>query len=551
MNPEGSFVSNTEEEEESPAFSEGTEPETAAMVSESDASEYVESSPESLVAAEDEISREALEEFEEDLFARNLNQINRSAQQAYRRMKSGIAINQDEVNAITNARKKWWHKRFGFTYSNEGKRIKLLRQMHLSSKQQAPTSIPSESRSTINEALRPEEERLPRAERYAAIARRMRMDLQHGQDQKGWLSYWKDRIAQDPLLFGGEREVSPKALGKLLKHESWIARRAEAMYALAKRLSDIDEREDYPEEEQIGRQTILFDPETETTYVEGSDGVRRAVSPDEIAIDLDWGNRYRPDESVPDRLWRKIRKRSDIAEARRAIGAIDNEELAQIEKLSLPTTAFTGEWIAEHFEKGGSSFAGIVAERMAKNVLKRRTLRDPELDFTVEDSNAMEDAMLKYDFSVVRRNRRGIATAPEGLSREEYVDEKRKLGVQFTTTARRNIVERKIHQIEEAKAVANSERMQKYTKSRVEDIVLVSLKLNASARYQRWLDEGKPPGGPERYMDDAEIEDLISRVTVGMPVSQDEEKEMDVTSAEESMDAQTSDDVLTSDEDAE
>lgn len=541
MNPEGPHVPDVEEE--TPVLVEGVEVDTVAEAPEFLALTQRDAPPEIPVAVEAEVSHEDLLKFEESLFARNLSQINTTAQQAYQRRESGIAIRQDEMNAIANAKKKWWHKRFHFPYSDQKKRIKLLQQLHR-------FSVLPEQGSTADEEHFSKEEHAPRAERYAAIARRMRMDLlQRNTSNEGSYNYWKKRLKQDPLLFGDAKNVSSESVAKLLKSEKWIARRAEAMYALAKRLSDIDEREDYPDAEKEGRLTVFYDPETEAPYVEDRDGVRHVVSPEEIAIDLDWGNRYRPDESVPDRLWRKIRKHSDIAEARRSIGAIDNEELAQIEKLSLPTTAITGEWIAEHFEADNSTYRGIVAERMAKNALKRQTLRDLELDFAVEDSNAVEDAVLKYDFSVVRRNRRGIATIPQGFSREEYVEEKRKLGVQFTTAADSSAIKKKTHQIEEAKVIANSEEMQKYTKSRVEDIVLVSLKLNASVRYQRWLDEGKPPGGPEQYMDDAEIEDLISRVTAGMPVSRGEEE--DVQTTEESIEASIADAAPGSDEDSE
>ncbi|HSE35435.1 MAG TPA: hypothetical protein VLB83_04915 [Candidatus Paceibacterota bacterium] len=540
MNPEGPHVPDVEEE--TPVLVEGVEVDAVVDASDLSAHMQYEAMPEVPVAAKAEVSHERILEFEESLFARSLDQINTSAQQAYKRRESGIAIREDEVNAIANAKRKWWYKRFGFPYSDQKRRMQLLRKQH-------GLSMQLERRDAANKESSPKEEQMPRAERYAAIARRMRIDLlQRNTSNEGSYNYWKKRLKQDPLLFGDAKNISSESVAKLLKSEKWIARRAEAMYALAKRLSDIDEREDYPDAEKEGRQTVFYDRETEAPYVEGRDGARHVLSPEEIAIDLDWGNRYRPDESVPDRLWRRIRKRSDIAEARRSIGVIDNEELAQIEKLSLPTTAITGEWIAEHFEADNLSFPGIVAERMAKNVLKRRVLRDPELDFTVEDSNAVEDAVLKYDFSVVRRNRRGIATEPQGLSREEYVEEKRKLGVQFTVSAHSSKINQKIHQIEEAKAIANSEVMQKYTKSRVEDIVLVSLKLNASVRYQRWLDEGKPPGGPERYMDDAEIEDLVSRVTAGMPASPDEE---DVQVTEELIEMPTMDDVPGSDEDTE
>lgn len=470
-------------------------------------------------------SRNQFREFEATLMEEAIPNMNQSAQQAWKRKQGSIQLKGSEAASLYNAWAKYWGQKYGFPYQDKERRRLLLASMMLSLKV-APAATEGESGPVTFHAEDTTREVSPRAERYAGIARRLRIDLEHSTNRDGWLDYWRMRLQQDPLVFGGSRNIDSRTLKNLLQSEQWVLRRAEAMYALATRLSDIDEREDYSEEDRAGRQTVFVDEATGETYVAGPEGQRFPIAIDEIGIDLDWGNRYRPDDGVTDELWRKIRKRSDIAEARHLIEAIDNEELTKIEHLYRSTTAIPGEWIEEHFESVGSGFAGLVAERMAKNALKRRTLRNPELGFSVEDSNAVEDMVLKYDFSIVRRNRRGVATEPEGLSREEYVDEKRKLGVQFTVTGDPSKINKKIRQIKKAKRIANSERMQKHTKSRVEDIVLVALRLDASLRYQRWLDEGKPPGGPERYMDDAEIEDLIARVTSGMPAlgSDDREK---------------------------
>jgi hypothetical protein len=207
----------------------------------------------------------------------------------------------------------------------------------------------------------------------------------------------------------------------------------------------------------------------------------------------------------------------DTAEARRDIEEIYNEELAKREGVSLPTTSISGAWLEEHFKPSNSSIAGIIGERMAKNALHSLGHQHKDMGLKVENSNAFEDAALKYDFKITLPNiTRGVATTPLGVDREEYVATKRNVGVQFTISKNLEILSKKEGQLRAVRGRIEDDEMRKYTKRPISDIVLVSLRLDASKRYAQWLGAGKPPGGPEQYISEEERSELFAKITEGL-----------------------------------
>ncbi len=361
-----------------------------------------------------------------------------------------------------------------------------------------------------------------RAESHREIAyhlpEAMAEDLGHPTTRKGWTSYWRTRLASTLKPEEIERLIKVDRFQKYVNQEvteaQYTERRTAVMQRLAAQLAETDQRIEYPEEELMGRREVLFDAELGSYYIENKKGEHVPFHFHDIGPDLEWGVAYRPSPSVPKDAWRSVRKRSAIAEARMDIEGIDNEELAESECLSLPTTTLSGKWIEQSFRLGKNpGLHGVISERMAKNALLRLSKEQPDLGIRVENANAIEDAELKYDFKVQfdESHRRGIATEPEGFSREDYVAEKRMLGIQFTAGS----IQGKTAKIVEARKHLDDEQMQRHVKHKVEDIVLVQLNLSAQERYQHWLNEEKPPGGPERYIDKYEIDYLIECIRNG------------------------------------
>lgn len=350
-------------------------------------------------------------------------------------------------------------------------------------------------------------------------------DLRHPTTRQGWYRYWKDRLAEEINDVSQKDEMTPNKLVEWTRGEAtdridtgvFMEKRMPVMHKLASRLAEIDQHIDYPESEHQFRRVVLYNEETKEPYVVTKDGQIHPFDIDNITTDIDWGVVYRPDANMPSLLWRSIRKRMDIAEARRDIEGIFNEELAKTEGVSLPTTSISGAWLEQHFKPNDPSIAGIIAERMAKNALHALGHQHKEMGLKVENSNAFEDAALKYDFKIALPNiTRGVATTPLGLDREEYVATKRNVGVQFTISQNHGVLAKKEGQIKTARARIEEEEMTQYTKRPVSDIVLVSLRFDASKRYEQWLSEGKPPGGPEQYISDDEKGELLKKITEGL-----------------------------------
>ena len=350
-------------------------------------------------------------------------------------------------------------------------------------------------------------------------------DLGHPTTRRGWLDYWEERLREDIEDIPGKSRMTranrnvliQKKAQEQLESDRFLEERTSIMRKFSSRLAEIDQRIDYPEAEQSHRSTVSYDAERDSLYTVGEDGTVHPFHLDNPATDIDWGVMYRPSPDVPKHLWRSIRKHMDIAEARRDIDEVINREIASVEGLSLPTTSISGEWLAEHFNPTNGSIAGIIGERMAKNTLYALGRQDSGENFKIENSNAREDAELKYDFKIVLPTvTRGVATVPEGMEREEDVAGKRSVGVQFTISNARYILDKKEGQLKIARDRLKDEDAKKYIKRPVNDIVLVNLGLKASERYAQWLDEGMPPGGPEQYITDEEKQELLAKITAGL-----------------------------------
>ena len=127
----------------------------------------------------------------------------------------------------------------------------------------------------------------------------------------------------------------------------------------------------------------------------------------------------------------------------------------------------------------------------------------------IEASDAYEDAELKYDFKVTfPQYRRGVAVAdPPKTSREAYVEEKKRLGIQFTTNMLPEVLKHKSQQIRYAKGQMRVGHGAEYVARPVDDIVLVAVSMDTCTKaFLKWEDSGRPPGGPEQFL---KMEDRI------------------------------------------
>ncbi|OHB23271.1 MAG: hypothetical protein A3J67_04230 [Parcubacteria group bacterium RIFCSPHIGHO2_02_FULL_48_10b] len=269
------------------------------------------------------------------------------------------------------------------------------------------------------------------------------------------------------------------------------------MQKLKGRLRAIDRKEDYTSSERGGRRTLSYDESSGTLFVM-KDGNQKVVGEGDVVADYVWGIMYRPDVSVPDHLWRRLRKLSDITEARHRIERSFDEELAEREGTSFGIDHVPVEAIEQNIKVS----AGIIAERMMKTFLTRLEYAHPKYGFRIENSNALEDTELKYDFKlVIPQKRRGVAVESEDMMREAYVENKRRVGIQFTITKLNSILFDKERQIGEARKHIAESKYLRYVKRPVDDIVLIRIPLESYGDcFKKWLAAGKPSGGPEQFL---------------------------------------------------
>ena len=291
-----------------------------------------------------------------------------------------------------------------------------------------------------------------------------------------------------------------------------IAKRLE-MVQLKNNLKRIDSNEDLSKKERKFRRKVFYDGES--LFIKQRSAQNQKITLGDIMADYGWGVKYAPDISIPHQLWRKICKMIAIKEARSRIEYIFNHELNDLESVDLPTSSWSVDFLEKH------PYGGPVAERMAQTIISRIQYNSPELGIKVESSNALEDIELKYDFKIVLpKKKRGVAVEGDEMPREEYVKEKRRFGIQFTINPETSLLENKKQQIEEAKNKIGLEKYSKVLKKPVDDIVLVSVPLKTySGCFKKWLEAGKPSGGPEQYLTEDEKEKLVYAIISGPAIS--------------------------------
>jgi hypothetical protein len=301
-------------------------------------------------------------------------------------------------------------------------------------------------------------------------------------------------------------------VGRLTILDSAIQKK-NTMEKLKKRLKDIDEGKNYSEQELKERRTILYDEESGRLFISFGEGWQYITLGD-IAADYEWGIQYAPDESLPRTLWRRVRKLSDTVEARRSVEKIFDIELAKAERISIGASSVDEEFLEKRFKIEGENMSGYIAEKIARNILRRIQYNNSNLGLVVENSNAVEDTELKYDFKIFLSTKyRGIATKPEEMTREEYIKQKRNLGIQFTTGA---ISPGKEKKTEKGRKRLHQERYSRLLKRAVDDIIIVhTRRMGAASSFKKWLDEGKPPGGPEQYLSREKKLELLKQVVSG------------------------------------
>ncbi len=368
------------------------------------------------------------------------------------------------------------------------------------------------------------------------------MDSKMDATQKGWHHYWAKRllpesnILPEPIKKIVEKYNKERGVSFLPGEESdfyyYVKERVivkrfeigkrEAMAKLKGELRDIDTGK-FSSEHLKDRRIVYYNEKSEFLFVKSEDGGEKEISFGDLVGDLAWGIRYAPDQSIPSLLRRKIAKTLALHEARDTISSVYDKELGYYHNIPLGTTAIPWSYIEQSvtddkkkFGRIGGGIAGMIAERAITEFLTRVQYNNADLGIKIENANALEDTVLKYDFKIIAAKRRGVALEAEDASREQIVNNKRNTGIQFTISSLPKTLIKKEGAVEEAKKKIHEYK--DFVRRQVDDIALVSMPALAEfgELYDRWLQEGKPSGGPEQYMSRKQKLEIFKQATAGL-----------------------------------
>ncbi len=223
-------------------------------------------------------------------------------------------------------------------------------------------------------------------------------------------------------------------------------------------------------------------------------GKRAPATVGELVTDGEWGIAYTLGKDIP----KDIKKRFVVAEARRKILALADEQIIETERVKKKTTNTSYRNIFEDVDKEKKT--GFIAEKLVKTFFQKNII-DHELKIRMEEVDVQRDVDQKIDFILrLPHHTRGVGT--------ESSRDKENIGIQLTIDNRVSAQERKNRQITEAK---------KHLGEDVDDIVLVTLPLTElSLLVHQWKEDEMRPGGPIKRWDDSRKEQVFRGVLQGL-----------------------------------
>lgn len=241
-----------------------------------------------------------------------------------------------------------------------------------------------------------------------------------------------------------------------------------------------------------GDRSVQYDAEEGVVLYEDDHGWGHAASLGQMFADLEWGVTY---AVRTDTFERRTVKRYLIERAKHQLRLVLDEQIVASESGSAVTSdrkkiAYRNTRLSRGMGIEHEPW-GVVAEREALTLLKRLTI-DHALPFDVRDVNVYDDVKKKIDF-VIRK-------------RDGGAQRKSDIGVQYTISPAKGPEKR-------AKAVMGRALL----KDELDDIVVVVHPDHGIAyRRDRWIEDGRPSGGPGVFMNQDEVhrlfQDLMSSI---------------------------------------
>ncbi|MDO8496626.1 MAG: hypothetical protein Q7S43_04245 [bacterium] len=326
-------------------------------------------------------------------------------------------------------------------------------------------------------------------------------------------SWWKERFGD--FIWGienlNEKKSKKSKSGEKRKRRKenklnrFKDRKIKRMKHLEGGLKDLDQGEPVDEFKDETRRVVYYDEGLGMYFIEENDQ-KKYLGVGDILSDYAWGIKYVPDGEMIEPAYRQISKRILVNETRRDIEVIYDQELGTKVNDASPRPSI------DTLEKNKEFATGFIAEIVVRELLNRLSFNHG-LDFIVMRANSLEDGVYKYDFKIRAKSRnRGIAIE-DGPTIGGKVF---KIGIQLKTYL-------------DKKGLGTSIGIHSYSKGikkLVDDVMILSVRTKEFYEiFQKWLDEGKPSGGPEQFLSrDLKVK-LLKEVIKGLVNISDEDIE--------------------------
>lgn len=284
--------------------------------------------------------------------------------------------------------------------------------------------------------------------------------------------------------------------------------------ALHFEFKNLDEGEIVTEFADETRRIVYFDEDNDGYYVLKGDQ-QRFLGVGDLLSDYAWGIKYVPDGEMIEPAYRRMAKRILVNEARRDLEELHNVELrleykkTEKNKESSPAPTITQgkiKNIGELWEKTHKwADLGFIAEIMARELMTRLA-KNKKIEIVVERADCIEDGVYKYDFKVRTLN----TTRGVGIGDEEEINKRiKKIGVQFTIA----------HKVGNKKSRFFKAKDRYKDKVPVDEIIFVQINSGEFGKaFDRWLESGKPSGGPEQFLPEEIKNTLLEEITAGLSI---------------------------------
>lgn len=287
------------------------------------------------------------------------------------------------------------------------------------------------------------------------------------------------------------------------------------MDKLDEKLRELDEkRNDLRWEDSKNRITFQYDEKAkdEKKFSCVYNNKEYKLTLGDIMADYNWGLKYRPEQNMPQNIYRQISKRILTNETRREIEKIYDKELVEKDIVD-PRIAKLQD---ESIERQDQS---IIAEAMVREFMIRLSYIS-DLEFKILRSSKEDDIHKKMDFKIIfMPHKRGIKTIDED-DFNAYDRKFQKLGLEIIVLNKslRDKAARRYLMTKRSGIEAAKRKYKDFLD--VDDIVLVPMQIKESKQrfYVRWLSDGKPPGGPEKYLPLDKKKEIFKTVTQGFNI---------------------------------